>query len=181
MSPKKQQDWLLAGMQLLVQFGAPGLSIERLCQALHVSKGSFYHHFKGVPDFNEKLLAYWQHLDTQTIKDQLQVPGPQGSPLDKLLFILASRPPEAAHAEIAIRAWAMQDPLVRACVAQVDADRLALLNGILHQMGYDPTQSSLMASMLYSMLVGCYSVIPPVAQERLAQLYTEFKRAFVIP
>ena len=44
-----RREWLDAGLELLADEGAPAVTIERLTGKLGVTKGSYYHHFKGPP------------------------------------------------------------------------------------------------------------------------------------
>jgi AcrR family transcriptional regulator len=180
MSHKTQKDWLIAGMGIIVESGANELTIDRLCQVLGVTKGSFYHHFKNQYDFVEKLLVFWQDMDTRQIIEGIPLNNQFTNPVDGLINVLAGRSAESAHFEIAIRAWGLQDVKVRTYVEQIDGKRLLLLVDMFQKMGRDSARAELMAQILYTMLVGCYSIIPPIQIETLLLLYAEFKRAYQI-
>jgi AcrR family transcriptional regulator len=44
-------DWIQAGYALLAEEGIQALKIDRLCDRLGVTKGSFYWHFDGIPSY----------------------------------------------------------------------------------------------------------------------------------
>ena len=79
MARKTKRDWWIAGIQILTETGPSGLTIDNLCQQLEVTKGSFYHHFGGIEDFKERLLAYYEAEGTLDIIERLTaVPTPEG-------------------------------------------------------------------------------------------------------
>src|SRR3569833_3332924 len=57
-----KRGWLDAGLVLLAEQGAPSVTIERLSERLGLSKGSFYHHFKGMTGYRTALL---EHFETE--------------------------------------------------------------------------------------------------------------------
>ncbi len=173
---KTQRDWLEAGMQILVERGAPGLSIDALCNRLGVTKGSFYHHFAGQKDYKDALLAFWQQEDTQGVIAAMDAIQNSPSPLDRLIQVLAGRPAESAASELAIRAWALQDPSLRDPIRQVDAQRVDLMAGMLADSSHDEARARQLSRMLYAMLVGSYTIIPPIEKDAVLDLYREFTR-----
>jgi len=54
------QQWLDAGLAILEKQGAKVLTIERLAEQIGLSKGSFYHHFGGMPGYKTALLAHFE-------------------------------------------------------------------------------------------------------------------------
>ena len=80
--------------------------------------------------------------------------------------------------EIAIRAWALQDEEVRLHLERTDRARLEIGQRWFQTVTNDEGKANLMARMLNSLLVGCYSVIPPVLGEELRELMGEFFRLY---
>ncbi|MBA3534230.1 MAG: helix-turn-helix transcriptional regulator, partial [Ardenticatenales bacterium] len=70
--PKRKEDWLFAGVQVLNDEGAAGLTIERLCERLGVTKGSFYHHWGSYDVFKASLLDHFEREGTLNIIDQVE-------------------------------------------------------------------------------------------------------------
>jgi AcrR family transcriptional regulator len=55
-------DWIQAGFALLAEEGIKALKIDRLCDRLGVTKGSFYWHFDGMPSYRATLIQSWGEL-----------------------------------------------------------------------------------------------------------------------
>ena len=174
--PKTKEDWFRIGLSLLVSSGIAGLTIERMCQIMGVTKGSFYHHFKNLQDFKNQLLVYWQEVDTRQVVAAANDGG--GTGVDGLIQVLAGRSAETANPELAIRAWTRQDETVRAFVEQVDTMRIQMVQHMLAEVASDEAHSHLLARMLYAWLVGCYSILPPIEKDDVLAIYQEFKRLY---
>ena len=55
-----RDDWLLTGLTALCEGGPGTLGAEPLARRVGATKGSFYWHFKDVPDFHGQLLGRWE-------------------------------------------------------------------------------------------------------------------------
>ena len=60
-------EWVAAGLELLRREGEDALTIQRLCERLSRTKGSFYHHFEDVTAFHESLLDAWEERLTTAV------------------------------------------------------------------------------------------------------------------
>jgi len=146
-----KRDWLDAGLVLLAEQGAPSVTIERLTERLGLSKGSFYHHFKGTSGFRTALLAHFEAERTTRFVEQA----------DRLsaLLKLVLAPGPGPELEIAIRAWALQDAEARAVQERVDRTRVTYLTEISGDAG--------LAQALYLIVVGAGQVVPPLSGRQL--------------
>jgi AcrR family transcriptional regulator len=54
-----RRDWIDAGLELLVGKGVDHVKITRLADALGVTRGSFYWHFKDRDDLLSALVEDW--------------------------------------------------------------------------------------------------------------------------
>lgn len=174
MARKTKQDWLEAGLTVLGQDGIDGLTIDRLTSLLGVTKGSFYHHFKNQQVYRKELLATWE---TDTIHIVQAIP-PKTGPADAITAILASLRVRDPAAEIAIRAWATQDAQASTIVARVDRYRIEVLQAILGAAAHDQGIGDQRGLMLYTILVGCLAVVPPLTIDEVMPIFDEFKRVF---
>lgn len=172
---KNKDDWLAAGLKILGQDGIGGLTIQRMTAELGITKGSFYHHFANIGDYQERLVTYWadQYLSTSA---RPPVGGEAGLAL--LDTIMEEAFGAVTEPEIAIRAWAHQDEMVQAAVEQVDAARHAFVLGVFREVAGDEGQARLMADMLATMLIGSLTVLPRIPPQRALELYREFKRLY---
>ena len=133
-------EWLDAGLELLADEGAPAVTIERLTGKLGVTKGSYYHHFKGAAGYRTALLEYFEAQFTTRLIDTVERQPEAGAGGET-----AASPPArdcptrtARGLEIAVRAWALQDPEVRAAQERVDQARTAYLKELCHGLKAGP-------------------------------------------
>jgi len=143
---RSRTDWLTAGLALLRDKGEHTLTIERLCRAVGLSKGSFYHHFQHVEAYRAALLNRWE--ETQTDAPIEQAAG-AADPLQALRAVVT---PLDHQLELAVRAWAVRDGQVRAALHRVDARRTAHLRQLHLQLGYARAQE--LAELEYATFVG---------------------------
>jgi AcrR family transcriptional regulator len=162
-------------MKTLAAAGINGLTIERMAQELGVTKGSFYHHFQNARDFEEQLVAHWAGRALSTAS---KAPGDPGESLGRLDAFVEVTFGSVPKPEIAIRAWASQDEMVRMAVEQVDAMRQMFVLSVLQNVFEDEGRTGLMADMLLTMLVGSISTVPPASSERVEEMYEEFRRLY---
>ena len=66
-----RKEWLAQAITVLSQDGQARLRIDRLCEQLGVTKGSFYAHFRNRADFVEKILKYWSEEFTKSVNATL--------------------------------------------------------------------------------------------------------------
>src|SRR3954453_10903864 len=112
-------DWVQAGFAMLAEEGIKALKIDRLCDRLGVTKGSFYWHFQGMPSYRAALIEAWGELRDQDraaleeLTDQ-----PPRERLSKMMSSLVS----VRHwtLERAMREWARSDEAVAASVRSAD-------------------------------------------------------------
>lgn len=161
---KASEDLLDAGLGMLEHSGIDQLTIDALCTRLGVTKGSFYHHFKGRDDYLERLLEYWVGNWTMS---RMESADQAGSPAERFAAIVAASNTLPHGPETSIRAWALRDPLARRYLERVDALRMDYLRGIFEEATGDPARARLLSRISYSLFVGTRMVAPPVmGQER---------------
>ncbi|WP_410640627.1 TetR/AcrR family transcriptional regulator [Amycolatopsis sp. lyj-346] len=151
-----KRDWLDAGLVLLAEHGVPSVTIERLTERLGLSKGSFYHHFKGVTGYRTALLEHFEAERTTRFVEQAE--QAEGDRLRTLMDLVLA-PGPGLELEIAVRAWALQDAEARAVQERIDRTRVDYLTEICG----DPD----LAQALYLVVVGAGQVLPPLPGKQL--------------
>ncbi|MFT7873391.1 MULTISPECIES: TetR/AcrR family transcriptional regulator [Amycolatopsis] len=151
-----KRDWLDAGLVLLAEQGAPSVTIERLTERLGLSKGSFYHHFKGMGGYRTALLEHFEAERTTRFVERAE--AAEGDRLNALLDLVLA-PGAGPELEIAVRAWALQDAEARAVQERVDSTRVAYLTEICGDAD--------LAQALYLVVVGAGQVVPPLPGRQL--------------
>ena len=172
-------DWLDAGMELVAEHGSPGLTIERMTERLGLSKGSFYHHFKGVSGFKTALLAHYESQSTTRYIEAVSLdPNTEARSRIRQLIEMVVQDDVAPALELGrqIRAWAAQDAEVREVQERIDRTRLEFLRSLWLEATSDPQEAALVSLLQHLVLVGAAHVIPPVAPQELRRLYEMTER-----
>ena len=169
MAVTTRHDWLEEGMAVLEELGTEALTIETLTNRLGITKGSFYHHFKNYQDFKEQLLIFYEEERTLQI---IRLAERETSPRAKLERIMQAtlRP---SQLEVAMRAWALQDGLVRDHQLRIDQRRLSYLEELIYALIGDHAHATRMARLFYSIYIGSQHILPPFQGADLAHLYQE--------
>ena len=175
MPRKNKEDWLNEGLKILAQAGLEGLTIDAMALGLGLTKGSFYHHFENVQDFEQRLLEYWadQYLSTANL-----LPEDPQERLSLLDTIMEQTFRSITEPETAIRLWAQQDDRARVYVEQVDAFRRQLVFDIFQSLVHDVKKAGLMTDIIFTMTIGSMTTLPRIPAQRVLELYKEFKRLY---
>lgn len=67
--------------------------------------------------------------------------------------------------EVAVRAWALRDPLARAFQERVDKIRFDFLNSVFALITRDPDQAKTIALIRYCFFLGSHQIIPGMNPE----------------
>ena len=145
-----QADWIVEAYRVLSESGWQALTVEGLARRLGVTKGSFYWHFKDRKALLAAVLEKW--------RDQLVIARTEatnGTPSQKIRYMLdivvtANRPGRRGALELAMRAWARQDPMAASVVEEVDQQRLDYTAGLFEQAGFSRCESEARAMLLFS-------------------------------
>ena len=130
-----RERWLSLALDFLAQDGNAKLTIDRLVDALGVTKGSFYWHFRDRHDFQRSVIEYWDEHFTQVVVERLDE---QSTAADRLWAIMQSVFQEdLARYDVAIRAWAAQDTRIAKLVQLTDRKRLRVVRDLFAEIGFE--------------------------------------------
>ena len=171
-----RQQWLDTGLIILGDLGARAITIERLADTLGLTKGSFYHHFKGMPGYKAEFLAFYEaHYTTRYIEqvESSRARDPGGSPEDALRSLVRAVRSDTSdwRTEVGLRAWAQQDADVRAVQQRIDATRQDYLFSLWSDFVDDPARAEQLARLCYLALIGAGHVLPPADPGEIERLY----------
>jgi AcrR family transcriptional regulator len=125
----QREDWLRAARLALLHGGIEAVRVEKLARSLHVTKGSFYWHFRDRDDLAESLLREWENEVAEILPTLGR--GPAGQRLLALVRQLEQRARLSEEGKVpsdaAIFAWASVDPRVAHRVNKADEERFRLL------------------------------------------------------
>jgi len=139
-----REEWLERALEAVSREGGAKLRIAALVEAVGVTKGSFYWHFKNRDDFVRGLIEYWHQRYTLRVSSHLD--AVQGSAevklreLMKMVFV-----EQLARHDLAIRSWAIAEPELRELVRRTDDHRLHYLRVLFAGVGFDEDASDLRA------------------------------------
>lgn len=147
------EDWIKAGFKALISGGPDALKAEPLARALGTTKGSFYWHFKDVPDFRFQMLNHWLDHAMSALQRAIDAGG---TPTERLFRLKDATTAETdafggAATEPAIRAWSLSDPVVAKGVEEIDKRRMAYLEHILGALDFTNPQ---FARIIYGAHIG---------------------------
>ena len=143
--------WLDEGLKVLSTKGPAALSIDGLCLVTGKTKGSFYHHFGNREQYIAALLDYHEKNTMDEIiavTDEGSDPAARLKKLTKLTFQISG------DLELAIRAWALYDPKVKAYQDRLDRRRLDHLKELHMASGLSPDKAEMKSHRDYSLFIG---------------------------
>jgi AcrR family transcriptional regulator len=146
-------DWIQAGFTVLTHGGPDALRIGRLCDELHVTKGSFYWHFTDMAEYRTALARAWGSLHDERRQrfERLRETDP-GARLAAIVQILVR--PDQRALERAMRTWALTDDTVRHNVQRSDRGVLCAVRQAFADYGFDPREAGLRGELVFAAGVG---------------------------
>ncbi len=183
-SPKKtgKQAWLAQGFKILKTHGAAGLTIENLTRAMNRTKGAFYHHFKNRQDYSSQILELWEERQANEI---IRI-SKQEKTFDEINQTLVDLSEKAMdpQIEVAIRAWALRDPLAREFQERIDSHRVNFLKEMFALMtdapANAPEAADLFAMIRYCFYIGSHQIIPAMDEKTYKNRLSALNRMFTL-
>lgn len=146
-------DWIQAGYSILAEEGIKALKIDRLCDRLGVTKGSFYWHFDGMANYRAALVASWGELRDadRGIFDDMGDLAPRER-LSQMMTSLVSQ--RHWTLERAMREWARSDDTVAESVRAADRRLLRAVRQAFLDYGFDADEADLRANATFATGIG---------------------------
>jgi AcrR family transcriptional regulator len=146
-------DWIQAGFGLLADGGPNALRIDRLCERLGVTKGSFYWHFSDLHSYRTALLDSWGSLhdqDRQLFENSADV-----EPRERLRYMMqAVVGPQQWALERAMRVWALTDEDVADNVRKSDGRVLRAVYQAFVDAGFAPEEAGVRSAAFFGAGMG---------------------------
>jgi AcrR family transcriptional regulator len=164
-------DWIEAGFAVLAESGPNALRIDRLCERLDVTKGSFYWHFTDMATYHGALVDAWGSLHDRNRRPFENMPGVD--PRERLTVMMRTVvTPQHWALERAMRVWALTDETVLASVQRSDGRVLRAIRQAFVDCGFEAEDAALRSFMVFTVGLGVLHasgsapVAPPVLQDR---------------
>lgn len=146
-----RSDWLREALNFLRRSGGGELRIERLTQALGVTKGSFYHHFRNRDDFIDAVLEYWYEEYNLAVEKALATHT--GSPKDKFRLIMRMvYEHDLSGYDLPLRAWALDNKRARSVVRKADQFRMNIVHALFGELGFQGEAQEIRSRMFLTVL-----------------------------
>ena len=128
-------DFLAMGLEILAEQGPGSMTATRLASELGVTTGSFYWHFKSVPEFHGALCEYWKDEVVVGVAREAQklAAGDPAKLLEALGQVILRN--NTHRFDTAMRNWAMTNADVARIVAAADQWRQETMTGFLSTTG----------------------------------------------
>ncbi len=149
-----REKWIEAGLTALGSGGPDEVRIEKLAQALGVTKGGFYGYFGDRQALLEEMLDEWERMVVdEAIRVVEQEPGDARARL-KRLFALADLDESLLRVELAIRAWGRRDAAVAERLRGVDNRRMDFMRGLFGEFCGTADEVEVRCLLAFSLFVG---------------------------
>jgi len=155
-----RERWLEQGLAILREHGIAGLGVDAVARRLGLTKGSFHHHFAGMPDYRRAVLDRYERdmLDAiAVLRDRVASLPPADA--------IAALPGQAAGLDLrldtAVRGWAFQDLEARCALERVDSARLGVLEELWRALLGDPADARVAALAPHLIVIGASVAQPP--------------------
>ena len=148
-----RQAWIQEGLRTLASGGPDAVRVERLAQALDVSKGGFYWHFENRGALLEATLDEWERLMIDEVIDQIERAGGDARAKLHRLSALAGSRRELVRVELAIRDWGRRDKAVARRLRRLDNRRMNFLRPLFGEICADHREVEVRALLLLALWI----------------------------
>jgi AcrR family transcriptional regulator len=162
-----RNSWIEQGLSALAAGGPEAVRIESLAQALGVSKGGFYWHFKDRQALLEEMLDAWEHtwvdevieaVENETEDEVEDEQEDARSSLRRLFALAVASGAELLKIELAIRNWARRDQAVAERLRQVDNRRMGYMRSLFGALCGDDDDVEARCLLVFSLFIGSHFV-----------------------
>jgi AcrR family transcriptional regulator len=158
--------WVVAGLKALAESGVEAVRVERLAEALGVTKGSFYWHFADRQALLMAVLEAWKARATADVIAQVEAKGSDArTRLHELMMIVFSTD---GRLERQVRAWAANDEAAGVALAEIDAKRTRYLEGLFTGLNFGRAEARARARFAYHALIGQFALADGGKRKRAA-------------
>jgi len=146
--------WIQEGLRALGVGGLDAVRIEKLAQALGVTKGGFYWHFDDRPALLEEMLDAWERLVVDEVIERVEGGGGDARAKLRRLSALASSSGDLMKIELAIRDWARRDKAVAKRLRRIDNRRMEYMRSLFGAFCRDKDDVEVRCMLVFSLFIG---------------------------
>jgi AcrR family transcriptional regulator len=146
--------WIDEGLQALGVGGPDAVRVEKLAQALGVTKGGFYWHFDDRGSLLEEMLDTWELAGVDAVIERIEAEGGDARAKLRRLFAIASSSDDLLKIELAIRDWARRDKAVAKRLRRVDNRRMDYMRSLFGAICRDEDEVEARCMLAFSLWIG---------------------------
>jgi AcrR family transcriptional regulator len=150
--------WIQEGLRALGVGGPDAVRVEKLAQALGVTKGGFYWHFEDRPALLDEMLEAWERLVVDEVIVRVESEGGDARAKLRRLSALAGSSPDLMKIELAVRDWARRDPAVAKRLKHVDNRRMDYMRSLFGEFCPDEGDVEARCMVFYSLWIGSHFI-----------------------
>jgi AcrR family transcriptional regulator len=147
--------WIEEGLRALGVGGPDAVRIEKLAQALGVTKGGFYWHFEDRRALLEEMLDAWERVVIDEAIERVEEEGGDArAKLGRLFALASSSGRDLLKIELAIRDWARRDKAVAKRLKRIDNRRMEYMRSLFAAFCRDEDEVEVRCLVAFSLFVG---------------------------
>lgn len=162
---QSSESYFEIAFRLLAEGGAEAVTVGNLCDALGVTKGSFYYHFYNMPDFIEAFVEFWE----SSFRASMSVHMNEPDPLLQMGGTMTTIARLNHEAEAALRAWGHSNPLIEAAQTRIDQMGEHLVAECVSHFIVDEAAVELLAHQAIALSIGLQHRPKPIDRVRYLQ------------
>jgi AcrR family transcriptional regulator len=146
--------WIQEGLRALGVGGPDAVRIEKLAQALGVTKGGFYWHFDDRGALLEEMLDAFERVGVDEVMERVDGGGGDARAKLRRLFTLVSSTGDLVKIELAIRDWARRDKAVAKRLKRIDNRRMEYMRSLFRAFCSDEDEVEVRCMLAFSLFIG---------------------------
>jgi AcrR family transcriptional regulator len=164
-----RSSWIDEGLRSLATGGPDAVRIEPLANALGVTRGGFYWHFKDRRALLDEMLDTWERRSTDEVLERVESEGGDSrTKVRKAGMLTFSK--ELLPIDLAVRDWARRDKAVAKRLRRVDNRRMEYLRSLIGTFCPDPEDVEARSMLAFSLAIGSHFIAADHGARRRAQV-----------
>ena len=175
-----RDEWLARALEVIAREPHGRLRIQELANSIGVTRGSFYWHFKNREDFVEQLAEYYHRWSTDLVIGVAESAGsdPKNRIRALMNYVFQNR---MGRYEMALRAWAFQEPAVEKAVRRSDRNRVAFARTLFRDLGFSGDELETRARAFLGFMNLDHTIFAPEGDKERLRLLEERLEFFTRP
>ena len=146
--------WIDEGLRALGAGGPEAVRVEKLAQALGVTKGGFYWHFEDRGALLDEMLETWERVYVDEVIERVEGRGGDARAKLRYLFAIALSSSDLPKIELAIRDWARRERSVARRLRRVDNRRMDYMRSVFGAFCEDDDEVEVRCLLAFSLFIG---------------------------